>query len=221
MQRSGIVQGGFRYRLGRVKACTEHCTGFRLLLTACCLLLSRLTEQLEAKLQQLGGGGGASASTSALHGASTNGGGALVTVVAPHAVNNAQPLLLQPGAATAAAVPFQGAPFAPSPSDLPSQSEAGPSMMDHLQHLLADKDEEEEDDDDDEVERLVCTNEGCQAERDELTQVCHNCRHAAWSGMTAGLDHDGRPGPWRPDNLGNDEVHTANPNPNPNPDPKP
>eukprot|EP00964_Phaeocystis_antarctica_P009071 scaffold4919_cov43-Phaeocystis_antarctica.AAC.3 len=138
--------------------------------------LPRLAEQLDAKLQQLGGGGGASASTSALHGASTNGGGApLVAVVTPHAVNNSHltapssqllgvvdGMLSEPpgAAAAAAAVPVQVVPFAPSPSGLPSQSDAG-AMDVHEVDIAMDVPDDQSDVDpadlgnDDEITRLI------------------------------------------------------------------
>ena len=136
----------------------------RCLNAACCLLLSRLAEQLNAKLQELGGGGGA-----------------LATVVTPHAVNHSQ---LLTGAA-AAAVPFQ---VVPSSSE-PAQSEGGPIAVERLQQQ--EREEEEDDDDDDEVERFYSTDQGCEGERDEATQVCGNSTDDATDDMSE---------------LGNDEL---------------
>ena len=129
----------------------------RCLNAACCLLLSRLAEQLNAKLQELGGGGGA-----------------LATVVTPHAVNHSQ---LLTGAA-AAAVPFQ---VVPSSSE-PAQSEGGPIAVERLQQQ--EREEEEDDDDDDEVERFYSTDQGCEGERDEATQVCGNSTDDATDDMS-------------------------------------
>ena len=141
----------------------------RCLNAACCLLLSRLAEQLNAKLQELGGGGGA-----------------LATVVTPHAVNHSQ---LLTGAA-AAAVPFQ---VVPSSSE-PAQSEGGPIAVERLQQQ--EREEEEDDDDDDEVERFYSTDQGCEGERDEATQVCGNSTDDATDDMSE-LGNDAK--------LGNDD----------------